>query len=462
VRDLFDMHRAAKEIFSEALKSVDAGRAVRRAVRLEDSCLKIVETTLDLKNYHAGIYAVAIGKAAGPAASALTEILGERLTAGVISAPSTENLRTDVTAASQPTAADISFYDRWQVFKGGHPLPNRQSLNAARAAFDLLRRADDERALVIFLISGGGSAMMEWPRDEHTTLEDLRKMNEALVSCGAGITEINAVRRAVSAVKGGGLSARVPHCDQVSLIVSDTGEAAGVASGPTFDSTGDAPAAQSVISSYKLEESLPESILRAIRQPAPERVSYSHDARRQHYVLLDNESALEAAAEAARSRGFTVEIAVDVVEQPIADGCSQLLSRLFVSRRRNGGEGNLVCLISGGEFACPVRGRGVGGRNAESALRWAIELDRLGQAQSSPAHTVTLSAGTDGIDGNSPAAGAIADETTVERARSLHLDASLFLTTSDASSLFRALGDTIITGETGTNVRDLRIMLASS
>jgi glycerate 2-kinase len=462
VTDLHDLHQAAREIYSEALKSVDAGDAVRRAVRLEDSDLKIVDTTFNLKDRSAGIYSVAIGKAAWPAASALTEILGERLTAGVITAPSTENLMTDATSSTQPTLANTSFNDRWRVFKGGHPLPNSQSLDAARAAFDLLRRADDERALVIFLISGGGSAMMEWPRDEHTTLEDLRKMNDALVSCGASIAEINAVRRAASAVKGGGLSARAPHCNQVSLIVSDTGEAAGVASGPTFDSTGDAPDAASVISRYKLEESLPESILRASNQPAQESLSYSHDTRREHYVLLDNASALAAAAEAARSRGFTVEIARDIIEQPIADGCSHLLARLFDLCRRKSGEGNLVCLISGGEFACPVRGRGRGGRNAESALRWAIELDKPGEARSSSSHTVTLSAGTDGVDGNSPAAGAIADETTVERARQIHLDARSFLDASDAYSFFSAINDAIITGPSGTNVRDLRIMLASS
>jgi glycerate 2-kinase len=463
VTDLVDMHQAAREIYSEALRSVDAGDAMRRAVRLEDPHLKIVKTTFNLKDRSGGIYSVAIGKAAWPMASRLTEILGEHLTAGVLTAPSTGNLRTDATAKEQ-ALANASFYERWHTFKGGHPLPNRQSLYAARASFDLLRRADDERALVIFLISGGGSAMIEWPRDERTTLEDLRKMNDVLVSCGASIAEINAVRRAASVVKGGGLSAHVAHCDQVSLIVSDTGagQAAGVASGPTFDSTGDAPDAASVISSYQLEESLPESILRAIKQPARKRVSYSHDTRREHYVLLDNACALETAAEAAHSRGFIVEIARDIVEQPVAEGCSHLLSRLFDLRLRKGGEGNLVCLISGGEFACPVRGSGIGGRNAESALRWAIELDKLGEAQSSPSHTVILSAGTDGVDGNSPAAGAIADETTVERARQLHLDARSFLDASDAYSFFRTINDAIITGPSGTNVRDLRIMLATS
>jgi glycerate 2-kinase len=464
VTDLATLHQTAREIFIDATKSVDAGEAVRRAVQLEGSQLRIINTTFNLKAHPAGIYSVAIGKAARPAASALTEILGGHLTAGVITAPSAGNFKMNAATASEHAPATISLNDRWVVFAGGHPLPNRQSLDAARAAFDILHRADDERALVIFLISGGGSAMLEWPRDERTTLEDLQKMNDALVSCGASIEEINAVRRATSAVKGGGLSSCAPHCDQVSLIVSDTGpeEEATVASGPTFDPPKNAPDAASVIARYKLEAHLPESILRAIKQPAGTRVSYSAHTRREHYVLLDNEHALEAAAETARARGFAVEIAHDVVEQPIAEGCSRLLSRLFDLRRRTVGEEGRFCLISGGEFACPVQGRGIGGRNAESALRWAIELDARGVDKPSLSHTVALSAGTDGVDGNSPAAGAIADETTVERARRLQLDALGFLDESDAYSFFHTLGDSIITGPTGTNVRDLRIMLSSS
>jgi hydroxypyruvate reductase len=463
VTDLATLHQTAREIFIDAIKSVDAGEAVRRAVRLEDSHLRIVNATFNLEDRPAGIYTIAIGKAAWPAASALTEILGERLTAGVITAPLAGNFKTDAATASKSSPANIPSSDRWEIFAGGHPLPNHQSLDAARAAFNLLRRADDERALVIFLISGGGSAMLEWPRDERTTLEELQQMNDALVSCGAPIAEINAVRRAASAVKGGKLALLAPHCNQVSLIVSDTGrgEAATVASGPTFDPPKDAPDAASVIARYKLEARLPESILRAIKQPAGIKASYSQHTRREHHVLLDNENALESAAEAARVRGFVVEIARDVIEQPIAEGCSRLLSRLFDLRRRTVGVEGRFCLISGGEFACPVRGRGTGGRNAESALRWAIDLDSRGVEELGLSHIVALSAGTDGVDGNSLAAGAIADETTVERARHLRLDARSFLDESDAYSFFQALGDSIITGPTGTNVRDLRIMLSS-
>jgi hydroxypyruvate reductase len=245
------------------------------------------------------------------------------------------------------------------------------------------------------------------------------------------------------------------------LIVSDTnaGEEAAVASGPTFDPPTNAPDPAAVIARYKLEASLPPSILSAVKQSAQGETHSHGNARREHYVLLDNVSAIEAASEAARSRGFAVEVARDTIEQPIAEGCALLLSRLFDLRSRVSDEGRVACLISGGEFACPVRGPGFGGRNAESALRWAIQLDALAK-QPKTFHTVTLSAGTDGIDGNSPAAGAIADESSVERARLMKMDAQRFLDESDAYTFFHALGDAIITGPTGTNVRDLRIMLA--
>ncbi len=469
--DLPALHLAAREIFDEALKSVDANVAVCRAVGLEGSRLRLVNTTFDLAGSRPKIYAIAIGKAARPMASALSGILGEYLTAGVITAPSSTHSQISLVTAKETVSAtpaetslaDTTFSDRWRVFAGGHPLPNRGSLDAARAAFDLLCRANREQAIVIFLISGGGSALMELPRDEQTTLEDLRKTNEALVSCGADIMEINAVRRAISDVKGGGLARRAPHCDQVSLIVSDTGAGheAIVASGPTFDLPFNAPEAASIIARYKLEASIPGSILQAIQHPVEETTSPSLQPLRKHYVLLNYEDALAAAAEAARSRGFTVEFARDVVEQPVAEGCSILLSRLFDLSRRASAHERGVCLISGGEFKCPVRGRGTGGRNAESALRWAIELDARACDETEFSHIVALSAGTDGIDGNSPATGAISDETTMKRARQLNLDAHRFLDESNAYAFFQALDDAIITGPTGTNVRDLRIMLAS-
>ncbi len=455
-----DLRREAREIFQASLKSVDASDAVRRAVRLEGSRLTIRETTFELDARGAGIYVLAVGKAALPMAVALDEILDRRITAGLIVGAHLPEYYAGLFSLPKKLVTP------WRFCEGAHPLPAKSSLIAAQSSFELLQRAHVEQAIVIFLISGGGSAMIEWPRDEQITLDDIRAANRALISCGASIAEINAVRRAFSAVKGGGLAARAPGADQVSLIVSDTGRGLEsiVASGLTYDPPPDAPDAASVIARYELAERLPPSILHAVNhaEEVPARTSPQQGLRR-HYVLLDNDAVLEAAAAEARGRGFRVEIARDISEQPIAEGCALMLSRLFALRDSAQAADEIVCLISGGEFACPVRGEGTGGRNAETALRCAIESDaRLKQTSSGAnlSRIVILSAGTDGIDGNSPAAGAVADETTVKRAVERNLDAQSFLDSSDAYSFFEALCDAIVTGATGTNVRDLRIMLA--
>lgn len=314
--------------------------------------------------------------------------MGEKLSRGVISAP----------ASSEPLS------QKWEIFAGGHPLPNEASLAAAQSAFALLDSANDERGLVIFLVSGGGSAMIEWPISPAISLDDLRRMNQELVGSGASINEINAVRRTFSAVKGGGLARRAPNARIVTLIVSDTnpGDEASVASGPTL----------------------------------------SADLKSPYFVLLDNSTALAAAHQKALELGLASTIAHDIREQPIQEGCDLLLDRLANE--------NVDCVISGGEFSCPVRGDGRGGRNLETVLRLALAEGSF----------VALSAGTDGIDGNSPAAGAIADETSIARARNLGLDPAEYLARSNSYKFFAELGDLIVTGSTGTNVRDLRILIS--
>ncbi|HEX9919028.1 MAG TPA: MOFRL family protein, partial [Pyrinomonadaceae bacterium] len=295
------------------------------------------------------------------------------------------------------------------------------------------------------------------------TLAELREANHALVSCGASIDEVNAVRRAFSAVKGGGLSTRAARAAQISLIISDTTPDAphNVASGPTFVLPHEPHDPSEIVKRYGLAARLPASILHAVGQPRPSNAETARaSALQRHHVLLDNERALVRAAEVAAAHGFAVEIAREVSEQAVEEGAALLVSRLWDLRRRE--EGRPVCLVSGGEFSCPVRGAGVGGRNAETVLRCAFELEARAAPPSSGAATpvVALSAGTDGIDGNSPAAGALCDNTTLARARTLSLDARKFLDTSDAHTLFAALGDAITTGATGTNVRDLRLLLA--
>lgn len=413
-------------------------------MRLDGSRLEIFDSQFDL-SAQSKIYSVALGKAAGAMAVALDETLGGALAGGVIST----------------STSDLQLSARWRAFAGGHPMPNTASFDAARGAFELLRRADRESAIVIFLVSGGGSAQMEWPRDERVALDDLVEANRALVSCGAKIAEINAVRRRISAVKAGALSVIAPRAAQVTLIVSDTnkGDEANVASGPTIPMLNDAIDADEIIARYDLTARLPLSVRRAIEEASKERsVAPAHH---RHYVLLDNEHAVSSAVEAARARGYTIETALDVNEQSIDEGCAMLLARLLELRRVTR-EGKPVCLISGGEFACPVRGSGVGGRNSETVLRLAVEMDKLrGTTNDNSRSLVAFSAGTDGIDGNSPAAGAMADSLTLARARFLNLDARKFLDGSDAYNFFAAIGDTIMTGATGTNVRDVRILLAT-
>lgn len=443
--NLMSLRLAAREIFNEALRAVFPEDAVRRAVQLNGPLLEIGNLRFDVGDRP--VYSVAIGKAALPMALALEDQLGQRLAAGIIAGPVASQLQGRVIATML-----LKLYERWRWYEGGHPLPTKASLAAAEATFALLERANEEAALVIFLVSGGGSAMIEWPVAEAITLADLSVANQVLVNCGATISEINAVRRACSAIKGGKLAARAPACDQVTLIVSDVplGEEAAVASGPTLFPPRDAPVAREVIARYGLRPRLPETIIRAI-ETANEAPESKGSKVREHLVLLNNHTALEAAAAGARRRGFVAEIAMEISDQPIADGCGELLNRLTSLRADHDDTPRAVCLISGGEFACPVRGDGIGGRNLETALRLA---------SAAQFDMVALCAGTDGIDGASPAAGALIDRTTMDRARSIGIDATDFLQRSDSYSFFVALGDAITTGPTGTNVRDVRILLA--
>ncbi|MDQ5836126.1 MAG: glycerate-2-kinase family protein, partial [Acidobacteriota bacterium] len=282
--DLEELRRHAREIFGDVLEAVDAERAVLGAVGVEGARLRVCDAEFDLRALN--VYSVALGKAAAAMASALDERLGERLVGGVISTP--------------PSNYRLS--RRWLAFDGGHPLPNAASVEAARAAFNLLREADDPSALVIFLVSGGGSAMLEWPRDPRVTLEDLRAANRRLVSCGAGIEEINSVRRALSAVKGGGLSRLAPRAAQLTLVISDVaaGRVYDVASGPTLTPPADAPDPREVVERHGLASKLPASILQAIEAFGEEgrRESFGEEGRRAARAASSNDLPRAESAEA--------------------------------------------------------------------------------------------------------------------------------------------------------------------
>ena len=303
--------------------------------------------------------------------------------------------------------------------------------------------------------------MIEWPVNEEITLVDLRQANRLLVACGASISEINAVRRAFSAVKGGALGRRALQAKTVTFIVSDTnpGDEANVASGPTLSPSRNSPDPLDVITRYRLEKSLPSAILRTMHAGQDATRQLPTQESHPYHVLLDNRTAIKAAVQKARTLGFFTELAQDISEQPIAEGCVLLLSRVTSLWENSETNTNGVCLISGGEFSCPVRGEGRGGRNLETVLRCAVRLSE--SQEQTQHHTVVLSAGSDGIDGNSPSAGAIADENSIHRAQLIGMDAGSFLERSDSYGFFEQLDDAITIGATGTNVRDVRILLRS-
>jgi len=417
---------SAVDIFNTALRSVDAQELTRQAIVISGGQIRVGNVEVDAKK---PIYIVAIGKAAASMSRALNDTLQNHIRGAVLS--------------SHDTA--IKLPPTWQRFRGGHPLPTGDSIAAANAALRLIDKANTEKATVICAISGGGSAMFESPVDASISLKDLREANRLLISCGATIDEVNTVRRAFSAVKGGKLSAHAPESQFITLIISDTnaGDGANVASGPTWPFR-EAATAEMIVRNYQLEAKLPATILNAIRNSR--NAGHLVPKNTSHVVLADNDTATRAAALRARELGFRSVIAEDILEQPIEEGCELLL-------RRAAFESPPVCLISGGEFSCPVRGNGKGGRNSETVLRSSIAIEKLKD------HVVVLSGGTDGIDGNSPAAGAIADENTIERGRIFGMDASEFLSRSDSYRFFDRLKDAIVTGPTGTNVRDLRIIL---
>lgn len=335
-------------------------------------------------------------------------------------------------------------------FAGGHPLPNAASLEAARAAMELLAAAD-ERTLVLFLISGGASAMFELPLDPAMSLAELIEVYRQLVASGASIRQINAVRKHLSAVKGGRLAAAAAAATKLSLMVSDVPSDAldALGSGPTLADSSTVEQALEVIAEF-----LPAASLQMLAPALKETPKLDDAAFRKAdpVVLLDNATLLDAARQSAERLGFSVTIDNACDDWDYEDAAAYLL-------QRSAGLGRIharSCLLSGGEVTVHLPAEsGAGGRNQQLALFAAQFL------QGVPG-TTFFSAGSDGIDGNSLAAGAVADETTWLRAEQQGLDPMGALATFDASTLFQALGDAIVMGHSGNNLRDIRILLTGA
>src|SRR5437588_3547173 len=429
-----EMRDRARQIFQHALESATIDKAFQRHVHCERGVLRICEDLYDLHSY-TRVFVVSIGKAGHSMVKALAAQVGDSLE-GIIATP------------HEPESQERGF----RYFRGGHPTPNSESIRAAEAILKSVA-AQNASSLVLFLISGGGSAVAEKPIDNEISLPDLVATYQTLVLSGAPIAEINAIRKHLSAIKGGRLAQAAYPAQQVSLLVSDVPDNTpdALASGPTMADSTTVQNCYAIAEKYGLLEQFPASVSELFRRHALEETPKSDDPafqRSRWWTLLSNQSATEEAAITSTSQGFAVEVDNTCDDWEYARAADYLLARVRELRKKV----SRVCLISGGEVTVKVTDGGVGGRNLQFALACAEKI--AGE------NITVLSSGTDGIDGNSPAAGAVADGTTLDRAKAKGLDPRAALARFDAYPFFDALGDVIITGPTGNNLRDLRILLA--
>jgi len=433
------MRDAAREIFTSALKNASIENAFARNVHCERRVLRVGDDLYDLDTYNR-VFVVSIGKAAHTMAAALEAQVGSSSFEGGIVASSLE-------PASQVRG--------FRYFRGGHPTPTAESILAANAILNSLT-ALDSTALAIFMISGGGSSIVEKPADDEILLPDLAATYRTLVHSGAPIAEINAIRKHLSAVKGGRLAQAAYPAQQVSILVSDVPDDTpdALASGPTMPDSTSIHDCERIAAKYNLVDQFPSSVADLFRQHALEETPKSDDPafiRARWWTVLSNKVVIDEAVAAATRAGFAVEVDNSCDDWPYDRAAAYLLNRLRELRSTV----SRVCLISGGEVTVTVRNGGIGGRNQQFALACAEQIS---------GHDIAvLSAGTDGIDGNSPAAGAVVDGSSLARtsARADGVEAVRHaLASFNAYPFLNALGDTVITGPTGNNLRDLRILLA--
>jgi len=427
------MRETAREIFATALRNASIEKAFARHVHCERGVLRIAEDLHDLDLY-TRVLVVSIGKAAHTMVEALAAQVGERL-GGIVAAP------------VEPTSQLRGF----RYFQGGHPTPNEESVCAAEA---ILKSANalDASSLAIFMISGGGSSIVEKAVDDEITLSDLTATYRALVHSGAPIAQINAIRKHLSAVKGGRLALAAYPAQQVSILVSDVPDATpdALASGPTMPDSTTIYDCEQIAAKYGLVEQFPATVAELFWQHALDETPKSDDpafVRARWWPVLSNKVAVDEAAISATSAGFAVEVDNSCDDWDYEKAVEYLLGKVRELRAKV----SRVCLISGGEVTVNVKDGGTGGRNQQFALACA---ERIADEE-----ITVLSAGTDGIDGNSMAAGAVVDGSTLERVGGA-ASVRAALTKFDAYPLLERLGDTVVTGPTGNNLRDLRVLLA--
>jgi hydroxypyruvate reductase len=476
--DLDALHATATQIFTGAIEACSIDSAFDRRIRIEGNTLHRLlpdgsgPDSINLASYKR-VFVVALGKAAAPMLDTLLSRVKRR-----------QGMRGICCSNQLPRQRNW----RFRYFEGGHPLPNEESFEAAKATLAMLKKAKKD-TLIFFLISGGGSAMFDLPLDPHISLDDTIAFHQALVASGAPINEINTLRKHFSAVKGGRLAMAAPEAAKVSLLVPDVPLRSldALSSGPTSPDHSTVADVRELMAKYNLHDKFPESVRTFFeredlpespgnkswlppffprlpsKEPVPQRrvtaaatMSGEDTAFRDSVfeILLSGHDLVENARALAAKAGFYVAVDNSCDDWDYADAARYLLERFHALRATH----PKMCLISGGEVTVTMdRTPGAGGRNQQFVMACALELESYpGQ------HLMVLSAGSDGIDGNTAVAGAIADPTTVTRAHQFGFHLKSSLAAFDACPMFMALGDAVVTGKTGHNLRDLRLLIADN
>lgn len=426
----------AVDIFNAALRAVDPYQLV------QTHCEFISETFLREKCNK--LYLVSFGKAAFAMTRALVQSpVRELITCGIV--------------ITKYDHAPGALEGNIEIFEAGHPVPDEKGLAATKQVIDLLKESD-QQTLVLCLISGGGSALLAAPC-EGITLIEKQQVTELLLKAGANINELNCVRKHISAIKGGRLAEIAYPAKILSLILSDViGDPLDViASGPTSPDESTFQEAISVMEKYDLINKIPDRIRTRLVEGSQGNAGETPKKgnpvfeRVENVIIGSNGIATQAAAGKAQEWGFETTILSNEMHGE-ARSVARILAQKAIDVRKRRADGKKICLISGGETTVTVQGTGLGGRNTELALAFAQEIPAM-------EGITLLSAGTDGTDGPTDAAGAVVDGQTLTRADARGLSGAIYLKHNDSYTFFKNTGELLVTGSTGTNVMDIQIIL---
>ncbi len=440
-RKILDKRQDAIEIFQAGLRAVAPGEAIKRFCQFDGTIL-----TVDGYTYDTGLFSKIIvlgaGKAGASMARAIEEILGERISAGIITVK----------------YGHLESLKKIQIHEAGHPVPDQNGYTGAQAIYQLASSADKE-TLVICLISGGGSALMPLPVDG-VSLEDKQATTKILLACGANIHEINTVRKHLSVIKGGGLARAVYPATLITLILSDVvgDDLDSIASGPCVPDSKTFADCKAIFIKYSIESDIPSTVVQHIESgiagdvPETPKVGQDFFKKTRNVIVARNFDALLKAKEKADGLGYNTLLLSSMIEGETRDVAINHMAIGLEIQLHGYPVKKPACLLSGGETTVTIKGEGKGGRNQEFVLAAAMRMTEMENA-------VVLSGGTDGTDGPTDAAGAIADKTTLKRAALKKLELQEYLDNNDSYNFFDELGDLYKTGPTNTNVMDLRIVL---